>query len=113
MPLRTLDDILRSEREGTADGAGPWQSKRGWNIDVVSIDVEGGELDVLDGLSLDRFRPRVLIMENDRPAGAAIEPYLNERGYRKFHQQKINDFYVREDDGMDGIRLSALASTVA
>lgn len=97
VPLLTLDDILRNEREGTADGAGPWQSKRGWVIDVVSIDVEGGELDVLDGFSLERFKPRVLIMENDRPAGAAIEPYLTERGYRKAHRQTINDFYIRED----------------
>ncbi len=59
--------------------------------------MEGGELDVLDGFSLERFKPRVLIMENDRPAGAAIEPYLSERGYRKVHRQTINDFYVRED----------------
>lgn len=110
VPLRCLDDILRSEREGTADGEGPWHAKHGWRIDVLSIDVEGGELDVLDGFSLERFKPRVLIMENDRPAGAAIEPYLKERGYRKFHRQKINDFYVREDaatgelltDGMGG-----------
>lgn len=98
VPLLTLDDIIRNEREGTADGEGPWQTNRGWCIDVVSIDVEGGELDVLDGFSLERFKPRVLILENDRPAGAAIEPYLNERGYRKFHRQKINDFYVRLDD---------------
>jgi len=98
VPLTTLDDILKSERNGTADGAGPWQSKRGWSIDLVSIDVEGGELDVLDGFSLDRFKPSVLVLENDRPAGAAIEPYLNERGYRKFHRQTINDFYVRSDD---------------
>ena len=37
-------------------------------------------------------------MENDRPAGEAIEPYLRDRGYRKFHRQTINDFYVRTDD---------------
>lgn len=110
VPLRCLDDILRSEREGTSDGEGPWHAKHGWGIDVVSIDVEGGELDVLDGFSLERFKPRVLIMENDRPAGAAIEPYLNGRGYRKFHRQKINDFYVREESAMGELWTNGLES---
>lgn len=108
VPLLSLDDIIRHEREGTAGGDGPWQSHHGWCIDVVSIDVEGGELDVLDGFSLERFKPRVLILENDRPAGAAIEPYLNQRGYRKFHRQKINDFYVRCADPADDLNLTEI-----
>ena len=33
-------------------------------IDVAVIDVEGFERDVLDGLELDRFRPRVLFVED-------------------------------------------------
>ena len=39
----------------------------------------------------------------DRPAGEEIEPYLKRRGYRKFHRQKINDFYVRIDDPADDL----------
>jgi len=82
-----------------------WRAQHGWSIDLVSIDVEGMELDVLDGFSLERFRPRILLIENDRPAGAAIEPYLATRGYRKFHRQAINDFYVRADDPADDLSL--------
>lgn len=104
VPLLTLDDILRHERSGTADGEGPWQSNRGWRIDLVSIDVEGGEMDVLAGFGLERFKPRLLVVENDRPSGAAIEPHLNRRGYRKFHRQKINDFYVRVDGEAPDLR---------
>ena len=63
-------------------------------------------MDVLDGFNLARFRPRILVIENDRPAGSEIEPYLTSRGYRKFHRQKINDFYVRADDPADDLMLS-------
>ena len=50
-----------------------------------------------------------------RPAGEAIELYLNRRGYRKFHRQKINDFYVRTDDigndlTLDGFVVAAAIS---
>lgn len=98
VPVATLDDILLYERKHAPADQAPWRPGRGWSIDLVSIDTEGCELDVLEGFNLDRFRPRVLVMENDRPAGEAIEPYLSARGYRKIHRQKINDFYVRADE---------------
>ena len=109
VPLRTLDDILLEQRKITDGSNGPWRKNGGWNIDLVSIDTEGCELDVLDGFTLDRFKPRLLVIENDRPAGSAIEPYLQERGYRKFHRQKINDFYVRTDDPADDLKLDGLS----
>src|SRR6185295_10065257 len=40
-------------------------SKAGFDrVDFASIDVEGGELDVLRGFDLNRFKPRVLIIED-------------------------------------------------
>ncbi|NOT00377.1 MAG: FkbM family methyltransferase [Phycisphaerales bacterium] len=98
VPVCPLDDIIRHERRNPHLGVGPWTPDVGWSIDLVSIDVEGAELDVLDGFSLDRFKPKVLVLENERAGGSAIEPYLNQRGYSKFHRQVINDFYVRDDD---------------
>ncbi len=98
VPLLTLDDILLAERRSPAPVGSPWVPKVGWRIDLVSIDTEGCELDVLDGFDLERFKPRILVIENDRPAGEAIEQHLTARCYRKFHRQKINDFYVRADD---------------
>lgn len=108
VPLRSLNDILMHERRHAPPECNPWTAKRGWSIDLISIDTEGCELDVLDGLDLDRFRPRILVMENDRPAGRAIEPYLAGRGYRKFHRQKINDFYARCDDPCDDLTIADL-----
>src|SRR5687768_6339271 len=50
VPVTTLDELLK-------DHTGP--------IDLAVIDVEGGELDVLDGFDLTRFRPRLLIVEDN------------------------------------------------
>jgi len=108
VPVVTLDDVIRYERNHAPQDRNPWIPRRGWSIDLVSIDVEGGELEVLEGLSLERFKPRILLLENDRPAGVGIEPYLASRGYRKFHRQKINDFYLRNDDAADDLTLSGL-----
>ncbi len=109
VPVTTLDDVILHTRDGDSAIPSPWIANQGWQIDLISIDVEGGELDVLDGLSLDRFKPLVLVLENDRPSGHELEEYLNERGYRKFHRQKINDFYVCTDSRAADLRLEGLA----
>jgi FkbM family methyltransferase len=62
-------------------------------IDVVSVDVEGGELEVLAGFSLERYRPRALIVENffnDR----AYRRALARRGYRRWTRREQNEVYV-------------------
>ncbi|MBU0719648.1 MAG: FkbM family methyltransferase [Planctomycetes bacterium] len=108
VPLTTLNDVLNQERRRPSPSGSPWVPNVGWRIDLVSIDTEGCELDVLDGFDLERFKPRVLVIENDRPTGDEIEPYLAPRGYRKFHRQKINDFYVRAADPGGDLTLTGL-----
>jgi FkbM family methyltransferase len=108
VPVVTVADILRYERKSRSPNGNAWVANRGWQIDLVSIDTEGCELDVLDGFELERFKPSVLVIENDRPSGSAIEPYLRERGYRKFHRQVINDFFVREDMPEGELQLEGL-----
>jgi FkbM family methyltransferase len=50
--LRRLDTILKTHAPDID------------RIDILSVDVEGWELEVLDGLSISRYRPRVMIIEN-------------------------------------------------
>jgi len=108
VPVVTVDTILLHERKAKSPLGSAWIPNHGWQIDLVSIDTEGCELDVLDGFDLDRFKPTVLVIENDRPSGQAIEPYLADRGYRKFHRQVINDFFVREDIPQGQLQLTNL-----
>lgn len=82
VPLRTLDDIL-------SDVSGP--------VDFVSIDVEGAELDVLQGFNLDRFRPRMLVIEdNSGGADTRVSTHLAARGYKPSFHVEQNVFYTRD-----------------
>ena len=82
---RTLDDILVD--------AGVQQ------IDFISIDVEGFELSVLDGFSLERWGPRVLVIEdNSALADPAIAQWLDKRGYKPFNFTGVNLWFARSTD---------------
>ncbi len=67
VPVRLLDDILAES--GVT------------KVDFISIDVEGHEIAVLAGFSLERWRPRIVILEDSSEGTDDLLP-----GYmRKFH----------------------------
>jgi FkbM family methyltransferase len=87
-PVRTLSGLLDEAGLGV--------------IDFLKIDVEGAEADVLAGLDLERFRPRVVLVEAVAPgsmaeAWAAWEPDLVRQGYRFAFFDRLNRFYVAEE----------------
>ncbi len=67
VPLRTLDSILA---EAGAE-----------RIDFLSIDVEGMELAVLQGLNLKKYSPRLILLEEQR-RDFTKHFYLRRHGYR-------------------------------
>ena len=84
VPLTTMDALLADHR-GT--------------IDFASIDVEGGELALLDGFDLDRFRPRALLVEENVPSALSpLTAHLARFGYVQAARQAVNNLYVRRDD---------------
>lgn len=91
VPTRTLDQILLEA------GAR--------SIDFISIDVEGHELDVLDGFDLERWSPRLILVE-DFLLHLQLHRCLTRRGYRWLRRTGINNWYVpaklRPPLGIDG-----------
>jgi FkbM family methyltransferase len=71
-------------------------------IDVVSIDVEGGELDVLAEFCINYWKPNMVIIEahelNPWPQlnrhAAAINAYFDAAGYHKHYSDDINNIYL-------------------
>ena len=59
-------------------------------IDLLSIDVEGYELEVLKGLNW-YVRPRVIICEINKQE---TEDYILEAGYKLYARTKLNGIYV-------------------
>lgn len=70
------------------------------NIDFLSIDVEGHEFEVLNSLSLERYRPQFIIAEyNTAGLGydfRVLESLLKERKYRVVWNTLANIVFIRE-----------------
>ena len=87
--LVTLDHLLEQYRpEG--------------EIHLLSIDVEGAELAALQGLSLNRFRPWLIVLESTLPNRPQTnygewEPLLLESGYEFVYFDAVNRFYLAKE----------------
>ncbi|OGP80556.1 MAG: hypothetical protein A2Z40_00865 [Deltaproteobacteria bacterium RBG_19FT_COMBO_60_16] len=64
------------------------------SIDILSVDVEGWELQVLDGISMERYRPKVLIVENYLGCQEYVS-YMKNKGYILAARRFPNDVYTR------------------
>jgi hypothetical protein len=68
-------------------------------IDVAVIDVEGAELDVLDGFDLEKYKPRLLILEdNEKGKNPALGEYMSSKPYVFAGWLAPNRLYVRADE---------------
>jgi len=80
VPQKTLNSIIESEISEVT------------TIDIMSIDVEGGELNVLKGVDLNKYKPKILVIENifNKPD---IYDYLKLFGYVLDKQIEYNQYY--------------------
>ena len=82
VPVRTLDSILS---EASLE-----------RVDFASIDVEGAELSVLRGFALERFRPRLVLLE-DYMHRLDTHRHMLARGYKLVRRTALNNWYVPRD----------------
>jgi FkbM family methyltransferase len=80
VPARTLESIL-DEYPGLPD------------IDFFSLDVEGYELNVLEGLNLARFRPRYILVE--ARFFEEVNSFLERNGYEIVERMGVYDVLYR------------------
>jgi hypothetical protein len=80
VPTRTLNDILAE-----ADAPTP--------IDLLSIDVEGHEIEVLLGFDFEHWQPRLSLIE-DHVADLRTHRFLKLNGYRLVRRVGNNGWYV-------------------
>jgi FkbM family methyltransferase len=64
-------------------------------LDFVSIDVEGHELDVLEGFDLNRWAPQFVILEdNSNLQESSVAEFMAARGYTRLFRTGCNDWYA-------------------
>ncbi|MDP3211520.1 FkbM family methyltransferase [Methylotenera sp.] len=69
------------------------------SLDVVSIDVEGHELEVLKGISIEKWLPRIFIIEdNSTFISDEISSYMKSKNYFRFFRTGVNDWYAHKND---------------
>jgi FkbM family methyltransferase len=66
------------------------------DIDLLSIDTEGTELNVLKGLDLSKNRPKLIIIE-DKLYNLSKHSYLKKHGYKLVKRTMVNSWYVKQD----------------
>lgn len=65
------------------------------SIDFLSLDVEGGEFQVLQGLDLERYRPRMIVVEQHGIAkDDSVRSLLAEYGYQHFATKGCNEIFT-------------------
>lgn len=78
---KTLDEMLQDVQINAA-------------IDFISIDVEGHELEVLEGFSIEKWKPTVILVEdNSNYESPIVSNYLSKYGYVRFRRTGVNDWY--------------------
>jgi FkbM family methyltransferase len=88
----TLDNLL-------AEAAFP-------EIQFITIDVEGHEMGVLEGFTLEAHKPRIVIIEDNSgshdPLASRGDPrvarHMAEHGYVHFRRTGVNEWYAHESD---------------
>ena len=82
VPQKSLNDCL------------PEILKNSTNIDIMSIDVEGGELNVLKGLDLNKYSVKVFVIENVF-SNKNIGEYLSSFNYTLHKRIEYNEYYIK------------------
>jgi hypothetical protein len=69
------------------------------DIDFMSVDCEGHDLEVLQSNDWQKYRPRVLLVEDhEQRSGVSLEEQLSEWGYRYLCTMRITKFFIATDD---------------
>ena len=81
VPQKTLNTVLEQELPHIN------------SIDILSVDVEGGELNVLKGLDLQKYKPKVVLLENVFNSVALVK-HMIDNNYKLDKHIEYNQYFV-------------------
>jgi FkbM family methyltransferase len=83
VPQRTIDWIIENEIPNL------------YKIDIISLDIEGGELNCLYGFNFAKYKPKIILIENVVNTNLVNE-HICRFGYKLDKRIYYNEYYIRE-----------------
>ena len=65
------------------------------NVDFISVDVEGSEIEVIEGFDVNRYNPKVILLEN-YTHDPKYETFMNSLGYKLNTKIKYNYIFEKK-----------------
>jgi FkbM family methyltransferase len=66
-----------------------------YNIDYFSIDIEGGELEILKNLNFDKFNIKIIDVENNY-ASKELRDFIISKGFKLLKRLGVDDIFINE-----------------
>ena len=67
-------------------------------VDLLTIDAEGHEKEILQGLTESNFKAKIIIIESDKTQSEALLKLSALRKYNAFYFNGVNTLLTHEDD---------------
>lgn len=81
---RTLDSILEDNRAPI-------------EFEFLSVDIEGHEMEMFDGFSIDKWRPQLVLLE-DHVVGHQKHRFMTKNGYQLILRTGLNSWYIPQSN---------------
>lgn len=65
-------------------------------IDYLSIDVEGGEMKILQSINFDKYNITLIGIEDNYPQSSGIQEFLKDKGYKKLCDLGCDVFFEKQ-----------------
>ena len=66
-------------------------------VDFMSIDVEGGEMDILKSIDFNKYQFRVISVENNRPQDQNFKAFFSDSGFSFFERVGQDEIFYHPD----------------
>lgn len=67
-------------------------------IDLLSVDTEGFDLDVLESNNWKKYSPKLICVEIDKDKPLAIKKFMKTKGYEEVFNNKLNSFFMKKKE---------------
>lgn len=101
MKTRTINSIIEENRIFLNNNTkNENENENEINIDLITIDVDGSEEFVLGGFDINKWKPRVIILEVST-VRSVVENFMNLTNYTKVYDNNLNAIYCRDKFDVD------------